>query len=179
MDEQAIQETRKRIGTFFGSDEPFVEFGLECAVEDRIEYVCRILRPWLTPARLNFNFCVAKLAEMIPLSSIKVAIYRMMGVRIGKGVFISPDVILDPHFPRLIFLEDYAVLGWGSKVFTHEMSTQKYRVGRVVIGKGAVVGAFSIIRAGTTVGENAQTCMNSYIYKSVPSGHSGKTGDSQ
>lgn len=174
MDEQAFWETQKRIGAFFHSDERFVEFGLDCPVEDRIEYVRRMQRPWLTPARLNFNFCVAKLAEMIPLSSIKIAIYRMMGVTIGKGVFISPDVILDPHFPRLIVLEDYAVLGWGAKIATHEMSTRKYRIGRVVIGKGAVVGGCSIIRAGIKVGENAQTCANSYIHRNVPPGHSGR-----
>jgi acetyltransferase-like isoleucine patch superfamily enzyme len=101
----------------------------------------------------------------------------MLGVKIGKGVYISPDVILDPHFPRLITIGDFCVLGWGSKFFTHEMSVKKYRIGRVTICKGAVVGAFSIIRAGVEVGENAQTCMNSYIYKNVPANHSVKSAE--
>ncbi|MGE5621192.1 MAG: acyltransferase [archaeon] len=163
-----IELERRRIKSFFeDNNDQYVEFSLACPLEKRIEYICEVLDPFLTSAKLNFNFAVAKAAELIPLSSIKIFIYRLLGVKIGKGVFISPDVILDPHFPKLITLEDYCVLGWGSKIFTHEMSTKKYRVGRVTIGKGAVVGGFSIIRSGVTIGEMAQTGMNSFVYKNV------------
>ncbi len=167
-------DTHEAIAHFFRSDEPYVEFSWPCGLDQRIDHICRVLHPWLTETRLAFNFCVAKVAEMIPTSSVKIAIYRLLGVRIGKGVYISPDVILDPHFPRLITIEDYVVLGWGSKIFTHEMSVKKYRIGRVVVRKGAVVGAFSILRAGVTIGENAQTSMNSFIYKDVPAHHPGR-----
>lgn len=170
-----MEQDQHSISEFFLGTEPFVEFPLACPLEERIEFVTRTLQPHLSKRRLNLNFCIAKIAEAIPLSSLKIAIYRAMGVRIGTGVFISPDVMLDPHFPRLITLDDYCVLGWGSKIFTHEMSTHKYRIGRVTIGRGAVVGAFSIIRSGVTVGTLAQTAMNSFIYKDVPSHHTGKT----
>ncbi|HEX2865562.1 MAG TPA: hypothetical protein VHO03_00895 [Ignavibacteriales bacterium] len=159
---------RKKIESFFEEEnERFVEFSLDCSLEKRIKYVCEVMDPFLTSAKLDFRFVIAKIAELIALSKIKIFIYRLLGVKIGKGVFISPDVILDPHFPELITLEDYCVLGWGSKIFTHEMSTKKYRVGRVKIGKGAVVGGFSIIRSGVTIGEMAQTGMYSYAYKDV------------
>lgn len=163
-----IRIERERIKSFFEQrKDNYIDFSIDCELENRIEYVCDVLRPYLTTSRLYFNFAVAKVAEIIPLSSIKIFIYKLMGVKIGKGVFISPDVILDPHFPKLITLEDYCVLGWGSKIFTHEMSTKKYRIGRVTIKRGAVVGGFSIIRSGVTVGEMAQTCIYSYIYKDV------------
>lgn len=169
-----MKKVQERIARFFASHDACVEFTLDCSLEDRIDYICRELHPWLSEARLIFNFFVSKVAEIIPTSSIKIAIYRALGVNIGKGVYISPDVILDPHFPRLITIGDSCVLGWGSKIFTHEMSVRKYRIGRVTVRKGAVVGAFSIIRAGVTIGEYAQTCMNSFIYKDVPANHSGR-----
>jgi acetyltransferase-like isoleucine patch superfamily enzyme len=163
------------IAAFFkNKEEKYVEFPMDYPLEKRINYICEVLNPWLTGVRLNFNFAVARTAELIPLSSVKIFIYKLLGVNIGKGVFISPDVILDPHFPKLITLEDYTVLGWGSKIFVHEMSTEKYRIGRVTIKKGAVIGAFSVIRAGVTIGEMAQTCMNSFVYKDVPAHHSVK-----
>ncbi len=170
-----MKKNHERIARFFASHDPYVEFALDCSLEDRIDYICRELHPWLSETRLVFNFFIAKIAEIIPTSSIKIAIYRALGAKIGKGVYISPDVILDPHFPSLITIGDYCVLGWGSKIFTHEMSVRKYRIGRVTVHTGAVVGAFSIIRAGVTIGENAQTCMNSFIYKDVPANHSGKS----
>jgi acetyltransferase-like isoleucine patch superfamily enzyme len=169
-----MQDVQRKIEKFFHTEEPVVEFSVACPLEERIGFVTRMLQPHLTRTQLIVNFCIAKIAERIPTSSLKIAIYRTMGVAIGRGVFISPDVILDPHFPKLITLGDYCVLGWGSKIFTHEMSTQKYRIGRVTIGRGAVVGAFSIIRAGVTVGENAQTAMNSFIYNEVPANDSGR-----
>jgi acetyltransferase-like isoleucine patch superfamily enzyme len=169
-----MQDVHQRIETFLSSREPFVEFALECSLEERIRYVRRMLAPHLSQTRLNVNFCFAKIAEIIPLSSVKIAIYRALGVTIGTGVYISPDVILDPHFPSLITLDDYCVLGWGAKIGTHEMSTAKYRIGRVTVGRGAVVGAFSMIRAGVAIGEGAQTVVNSFIHKDVPANHAGK-----
>lgn len=169
-----MNDVHQRIEIFFRSGESFVEFALECPLEERIAWVRRTLHPWLTNTRLGVNFCVAKIAELIPASPVKIAIYRALGVTIGEGVFISPDVILDPHFPRLITLGDHVVLGWGVKIGTHEMSTRKYRIGRVTVGRGAVVGAFSLIRAGVTIGENAQTSVNSFIHKDVPADHAGQ-----
>ncbi len=169
-----MKKVQDRIARFFSTGDPFVEFTLDCSLEERIDYICREVHPWLSEARLIFNFFVAKVAEIIPTSSVKILIYRALGVNIGKGVYISPDVILDPHFPRLITIGDYCVLGWGSKIFTHEMSVRKYRIGRVTVRKGAIIGAYSVLRAGVTIGENAQTCMNSFIYRDVPANHSGK-----
>lgn len=175
---ETVRKERERIRPFFEQKaEKSIEFSLNCPIEKRIGYICDVMHPYLTSAKLNFNFTICKIAEIIPLSSIKIFIYRLMGVKIGKGVFISPDVILDPHFPKLITLEDYCVLGWGTKIFTHEMSTKKYRVGRVTIKKGAVIGGFSIIRSGVTIGEMAQTSIYSYIYKDVaPYGYTKQTG---
>jgi acetyltransferase-like isoleucine patch superfamily enzyme len=89
-------------------------------------------------------------------------------MKIGKGVFISPGVILDPHFPALIEIDDYAIVGWGTHLFTHEFSGSRYTIGRIRIGRGAVIGGFSIVRGGVVIGANAQVASTCIVYKDVP-----------
>jgi acetyltransferase-like isoleucine patch superfamily enzyme len=100
---------------------------------------------------------------MIDYSPVKVLIYRSIGFRIGKGVYISPDVILDPQFPRFVEIGDHVVLGWGSKIFVHDYDGVVYRIGRVKIGAGSVIGGFSFIRAGVTIPENSLVKLGSRI----------------
>jgi acetyltransferase-like isoleucine patch superfamily enzyme len=77
-------------------------------------------------------------------------------------------VILDPHFPELINIGDYVIIGWGTHLFCHDYDGKTYRLGRITIGKGAVIGGFSIIRGGVTIGENAQVASTCIVYKDVP-----------
>ena len=111
---------------------------------------------------------IARISQYIDYSPVKVFLYRLTGMKIGKGVFLSPDVILDPHFPELIEIGDYAIIGWGTYLFCHEYNVGKYRLGRITIGKGAVIGGFSVIRGGVTIGENAQVASTCIVYKDVP-----------
>ena len=101
-------------------------------------------------------------------SGIKIVLFRMMGVGIGKNVHISACVFLDGVFPRLIELKDGCMLGAGSKILTHENTTQGFRVGRVSVGHDSVVGAFSIVRSGVTLGHNVTTGIGSIVLKDIP-----------
>jgi len=57
----------------------------------------------LLAARLFFRrfFCV-KLANMIPFLFVRIFLYRVMGVRIGRDVYIGFDVELDTNHPEMI-----------------------------------------------------------------------------
>lgn len=158
---------RREFEEFLGSKERVFEFEVKCGPEERIKYIYDIVFPRLRLARFYLNFFIAKVARLIDYSPIKVFLYRLTGMKIGTGVFISPDVILDPHYPSLITLEDYCILGWGARLFTHEYSDNKYRVGRIRIGRGAVVGGYSTIRGGVTVGEMTDVPYGSIIYKDI------------
>ena len=105
-----------------------------------------------------------------PPCSLKNSIYRLMGVKIGKDVLIGPDVSLDPLFPKLITIKDGAVLGWGCQILVHEFLIKELILGRVSIGKKAVVGAHSLIRAGVTIGDEAMVSMKSFVNKDVTNG---------
>ena len=105
-----------------------------------------------------------------PPCSLKNSLYRLMGVKIGKDVAIGPNVLLDPLFLELITIEDGVILGWGCRVITHEFLEGEIRIGRVHIGKGAVIGAWSTVRAGVTIGDGAMVSMNSFVNKDIKAG---------
>jgi hypothetical protein len=85
-------------------------------------------------------------------------------------VCISPGAILDPLFPQLVELADGACLGMGARILTHEYTAADFRVGRVRVASGAVIGAFSTVRSGVTVGEKATVGMNSLVNRDVAPG---------
>jgi acetyltransferase-like isoleucine patch superfamily enzyme len=93
-----------------------------------------------------------------------------MGVKIGKGVYIAPWVFLDGMFPHLIELEDGCFLGGGCKLLTHENTADRFRIGRVRIGTNSVIGAFSIIRSGVSIGCQVTTGLGSVVVKDIPDG---------
>lgn len=167
IDRQIIEGLRDSIRRFMQTEEPSLSFRVETDLERRIETIYSIIFPGFKKYQFYLNFTLARIAEKIDYSPIKVLIYRLIGMKIGRGVFISADVILDPHFPELIRIGDYAILGWGAKLFTHEYYDDTYRMGRITIGRGAQVGAYSVVRGGVDIGEMAETSPFSVIYKNV------------
>jgi len=122
-----------------------------------------------SPLKLFLNALVVQACKKIPSIGLKNALYRMIGVKIGKDVVIAPDVLIDPFFPELIELKDGAVVGWGANILTHEFTIKHTRVGRVTIGRQALIGCFSTIRSGVEIGDCAVVCADTYVNKDVPS----------
>lgn len=134
-------------------------------------YVCDVIFPSiLARIRVPIRCLMVGIVNAIPISILKVFLYRLLGVKIGKGVYIAPEVLLDPLYPWLIELGDDCFLGMGCKVFTHEYTAIYYRIGRARIGRGSVIGAYSIIRSGVTIGEKVTVGFNSYVNKDVRDG---------
>jgi len=78
-------------------------------------------------------------------------LYRRMGMKVGSHVSVGLEATMDIFFPELITIEDEAIIGYGTTVLAHEYMEREYRTGPVVIGRGAVVGARSLILPGVTV----------------------------
>jgi len=116
------------------------------------------------------RYLVVQLAGLMPLQCLKTFLYRWLGMKIGKGIWISPGVVMDPLFPSLIELEDGCLLGIGCRLFTHEFTATNFRIGRIRIGKGSVVGAYATVRSGVTIGSKVTVGFNSYVNRDVPDG---------
>ena len=117
--------------------------------------------------RTIFNGFICHICRITPSIRIKNALYRMIGVKIGKNVVIAAYVEIDPYFPELITIEDNVIIGVGSIILAHEYSQDKLRKGKVHIKKRALIGASSLIRSGVTVGEHAVVAAKSLVNKDV------------
>jgi acetyltransferase-like isoleucine patch superfamily enzyme len=132
---------------------------------------CEILfQKKLENVKFYLRFAVMRIISALPSSTLKIWFYRLMGAKIGKDVFIAPGVFIDAFYPRLIEIEDDAFLGTGCRLLTHEYTADYFRAGRVRIGKGSVVGGWSIIRCGVTLGEKVTTGFGSVVVSDVADG---------
>lgn len=133
--------------------------------------VCDVLFPtaryWVSWWWRNF---LAWLAYLAPLSGVKVRLYRWAGIKIGRGVYIAPQVTLDPFQPGLIELQDGCFLGLGCRLLAHDYTATFMRFGRITVGPGAVIGAYATVRGGVRVGEKATVGGNSFVCKDVEPG---------
>ena len=167
-----FDSNRKKIEGFFSSNKKYIQItGYKDNFKDNL--FCRLLWPTLRArTRLSVNYVLCALSYLIPFSIIKIQLFRLMGVKIGKKVFIGLWVRMDPSFPGLISIGDNTLIGIGAKIAVHDMTHKILRLGRVSIGKGVVIGGFSFIRCGTEIGDNAITGLGSVVYKDVPHGTS-------
>lgn len=126
---------------------------------------------WRNPFVMLIRGALNEIIKVLPPCNLKNGIYRIFfGVKIGKDVVISPFVHFDSLFPELITIDDNAILGWGSKFITHDVYQDKLNLGRIHIGKKAIVGGFALVQLGTKVGDNATVGKCSLSLKDVPDG---------
>lgn len=120
------------------------------------------------PIKVLFYSFLMTLMKVLPPCSFKNSVFRLMGVKIGKDVVISPGVLIDPFFPELIKIDDGSIIGWDSKLITHEYLIDEILIGEIQIGKKALIGNSSIVRPGVVVGDGSVVGYNSLVNKDVP-----------
>jgi acetyltransferase-like isoleucine patch superfamily enzyme len=111
------------------------------------------------------NRMLQLLARILPGGeSLRVTLHRQRGVHIGKGVFISQDVILETAHPHLITIEDRAWIGMRTTVIAH---FRELRQG-VKIESDAFLGPGVILLPNVVVGQGAVVTAGSVVNRSVP-----------
>ena len=167
QNKQRLDEDRRLVRLWFrsGAAEPLV-------ITRHQEYEPRaVLWPSLWARfRQNLRSLVVLAAGAVPISPVKIALYRFLGTKIGRGVYIGPGVLIDPLYPELITLEDGCFLGIGCRLFAHEITAGNFRLGRITIGAGSVVGAYATVRSGVSIGRKATVGFNTFVNRDVPDG---------
>lgn len=120
--------------------------------------------PWLQAV----NYGIILFCKLLPPSEIKNNFYRAIGVKIGENVSIAPDAIIDPIFPELIRIDDGVLIGWGTKLYTHEFTQTTCRIGTIHLKKNSMIGEWSVVRPGTVLGENSLIAAMSFVNEDVP-----------
>lgn len=119
------------------------------------------------PVRMLWTAFVFEILRKTPPCRIKNFIYRMFGVKIGKGVSIAYNVLPDPLYPELLTIEDGVLIGSDCELACHEFTNNLVTLGRTVIKKNAMIAAYVVVRVGITIGENAIVGMKSYVNKDI------------
>jgi len=115
------------------------------------------------------------LAWSAPAYQFRASAYRRCGVKIGKGVYMGFQVLIDGEYPDYIEIHDWASIGPGVKIMAHSGASpyhQRRRIfhegpKKVVIGKGAWIATGAIILPGVTVGEGAIVAAGAVVSKDV------------
>lgn len=117
------------------------------------------------PLRGFINRILQLLATNFPGGqNLRVSLHRARGVKIGKNVWISYNVILETSYPSLITIDDDAFIGIGVIVIAHFKETRR----GVRIGKNVFVGPGAIILPDVEIGDGAVVSAGSVVTNSVP-----------
>lgn len=107
--------------------------------------------PWFVHNALTYLVRYSFL-ELITPTPINVLFYRMMGMKIGRGVVINTTNISDPC---MISLGDYVTIGGSAHLFAHYGQKGILVIAPVKIGDGTTIGLKASIMGDVTVGKNA------------------------
>lgn len=115
--------------------------------------------------------------EFITPTPLNILFYRMMGMKIGRGVHLNTTNISDA---ALIELEDKVTIGGSVHIICHYAAKGFLVVAPVKIKKGATLGLKATIMGDVEIGENAVVAPHEVIYPKsrIPAGHRPKTAKS-
>lgn len=115
-----------------------------------------------------------RLGQVLPHSSLRVFCFRLMGVHIGKEVFIGLDVIIDPLYPEQVFIGDFSEIGDRACIYAHTRGTKPLKslyprkIAQVKVGKGVWLGAPNVVLLpGVSIGDYAVIAAGAVVTKDV------------
>lgn len=124
----------------------------------------RTVAPW----RVLRNGLIIQLCYYIPSLAFKRALYRLMGMRVGRDVSFAWRTTPDLFFPELICVGDNSIIGYNTTILAHEYLLHEWRTGPVVIGANVTIGANCTILPGVVIGDGAVISAMSLVNKDVP-----------
>lgn len=106
-------------------------------------------------------------------------LWRKIGAKIGKDVFIGYEVWMDFNNPELIEIEDGVHITNRCLLLCHQRNLQNYFKGddstklpykkkKIIIRRNAMIGMGTIIMPGVEIGEGAIIGANSLVTKNIP-----------
>lgn len=116
--------------------------------------------PWYYHNALTYLVRYTALNFLTP-SPLNILFFKMMGMKIGKGVLLNTTNISDPC---LIVLEDYVTIGGSVYMMAHYAMKGFLIIDKLHIKKGAMVGLEAKLLGGVTIGEKAVIGPNTVVY---------------
>lgn len=130
--------------------------------------------------RFLFTYSVkGYLLEPINKNRIRPWIWKRLGCKLGKGVHIGHNVVLDFGNPERIHIGDNVIISNGVSILCHKRDISSYKVGTnakhlpfkyedVTIGNGCQIGLNCTILPGVTIGDGSIIGSCSLVTKDIP-----------
>jgi acetyltransferase-like isoleucine patch superfamily enzyme len=110
---------------------------------------------------------------------IRPKIWRLMGCKVGKNVFIGYDVWMDFNNTEMINIEDGVHIANRCLLLCHQRDIKNYYVGddysklayikmKIHLKKGCLLGMGTIVMPGVTVGEGSLIGAGSIVTNDIP-----------
>jgi acetyltransferase-like isoleucine patch superfamily enzyme len=131
------------------------------------------MREWhkiKNPLVVCLNFAIIYSCRFIPSLSVKNALYRATGMKVGKNASVGLMAMFDIFFPEKIEIGENSVIGYNATILAHEYLVDEWRSGSVIIGKDVMIGANSTVLAGVEIGDGATVSACSLVNKDVSPG---------
>lgn len=132
-----------------------------------IPYVKPYRGPWFSLESIAWYYHNAltylvryTILDFLTPSPLNILFFKMMGMKIGKGVIINSSNISDPC---LIVLEDYVTIGGSAYMMAHYGMKGFLIIDKLHLKKGAMVGLGAKILGGVTIGSKATILPNSAV----------------
>lgn len=107
---------------------------------------------------------------LLPLTTVvsRPLVNKLFGAKIGQDVAFAGK-LFDPQF---VTIEDEAIIGEGSVITPHVITSGRITLGPVTIGHGATIGVNAVVMSGVYVGDGAivKPCTVVPPNVSIPSG---------
>lgn len=120
------------------------------------------------PIRKKINVVII---PNIPFNNLRIALYRLIGFKIGKNVFIGMKCYLDDMCYDLVTIEDNVTISYGVYMACHGVHQTH---NPIIIKEHAYIGMrasiISPVESGVTIGRNAIVGACSLVNKNVPDG---------
>jgi len=137
-----------------------------------------------TMKTLRNNFLLKYVMNWVILSPIaprklRPSIWRTVGCKVGKDVFIGANVSFDTGHADLIDIEDHVHVTARCLLLCHQRDLSdykqgddaaklKYKLGRIHLKKGCMIGMNTMIMPGVTIGEGTIVGAFSLVTKDIP-----------
>ena len=126
----------------------------------------RLRSPW----RVALQYAVVVIARHSPSLRLKNWLFRRLGMTVGRGATWALESTPDVFWPGRITVGEDAIVGYDVTVLCHEFLQDEYRLGDVVIGDRAMLGAGTVVLPGVVIGADATVGANSVVARDVPAG---------
>ncbi len=169
-EDDELRQARERLRRFLAGETPDRVFRHPTGHPTRGTGLCYCDRSIFAAVAICLRGGLLELVLRLPFNRPKLWLLRRFGTQIGEHVYISAGAWIDPVYPQLLTIEDEVLIGVGARIFTHEFRRDEFVAGRVIIRRGAIVGAHSLIGCGIEIGEDATVAPGAALARDVPAG---------